>query len=356
MSRARRSLMSVPVLAIGAALALVLPAQVNAAPSAYYEGPLHQESFSYGRYQQEQLDAYWHMSHVRQPGVLLIHGGYWVAGDKSGWAGEAQRLADRGYAVFAANYRLATQAPWPAQRIEMRRAVSFIKAHAGEFRLDPRRLAVLGSSAGGQLAESLGVLNRGPDRVRGVVALSPVSSPERAYRMGRTNRAKPNRVFLSKTAQELAGCGQRARSVKMRRCARRWHDMSAVSHVTAGAAPMLIFHSAGDLVPAANSAGLVKDLVRHRVRAELEVVGGTAHGAALLSVPGVQRQMFNWLGNVTRKRIYTMRNAVSYSSTPRPAATRRPAKVTSAGHSRATAGRGSRSMSFWRRLVTSGGA
>ena len=86
------------------------------------------------------------------PWVLLIHGGGWESGDSSQLAELNSLLAGWRIAVFAINYRLAPQNKWPAPLDDARAAVEFIRTRASEFGILPERWAVLGRSAGGQIA------------------------------------------------------------------------------------------------------------------------------------------------------------------------------------------------------------
>lgn len=86
------------------------------------------------------------------PWVLLIHGGGWESGDSSQLAELNWLLARWGLAVFAINYRLAPQNKWPAPLDDARAAVEFIRTRASEFGIFPERWAVVGRSAGGQIA------------------------------------------------------------------------------------------------------------------------------------------------------------------------------------------------------------
>jgi len=63
---------------------------------------------------------------------------------------------ERGYSVLAVNYRLSWEARFPAQVHDVKAAIRWIRANAEQYRLDPRRLAAWGSSAGGYLAAMLG--------------------------------------------------------------------------------------------------------------------------------------------------------------------------------------------------------
>lgn len=88
------------------------------------------------------------------PVVLWIHGGGWLSGSRV-WTVDQQfheRMVARGYAVADVDYRLALEATYPAQQADITAAVRWLRHHAGSLRIDPGRFAVLGESAGGQLA------------------------------------------------------------------------------------------------------------------------------------------------------------------------------------------------------------
>jgi acetyl esterase/lipase len=87
------------------------------------------------------------------PAIIVIHGGSWRAGSKSDFAGYDRWLAEGGRVVFDVNYRLAnSEARFPAQIEDVKCAIGWVKSHAAEYHVDPERLALLGRSAGGQLA------------------------------------------------------------------------------------------------------------------------------------------------------------------------------------------------------------
>lgn len=91
------------------------------------------------------------------PVVALIHGGGWVNGDRIGYGAMAVQLARTGnYAAVTVGYRLTKEAHWPEQIYDCKAAVRWIRGHAKEYNLDPDRIAVMGSSAGGHLSSLLG--------------------------------------------------------------------------------------------------------------------------------------------------------------------------------------------------------
>jgi acetyl esterase/lipase len=90
------------------------------------------------------------------PLIIWIHGGGWQTGDKDGCPPLRNGFTARGYAVASINYRLSGQAVFPAQIEDCKAAIRWLRAHAEEYRLDPHRFGVWGSSAGGHLAALVG--------------------------------------------------------------------------------------------------------------------------------------------------------------------------------------------------------
>ena len=91
------------------------------------------------------------------PAVILVHGGGWTGGDKSGgpkkgyMAPMHEPLSAAGFAWFSINYRLAPTFRHPAQVEDVETAIRWVRANAAKYRVDPRRIALSGESAGGHL-------------------------------------------------------------------------------------------------------------------------------------------------------------------------------------------------------------
>jgi len=103
------------------------------------------------------------------PVVVVVHGGSWQRGDSTQLPDLNRRLASRGVAVAAVNYRKAPAHPFPAARDDVLAAIARLDQGADEWALDTSRLVLLGRSAGGQLALSAAPL--AAPRARGVVVL-----------------------------------------------------------------------------------------------------------------------------------------------------------------------------------------
>ncbi|KAA6438421.1 alpha/beta hydrolase [Dyadobacter flavalbus] len=92
----------------------------------------------------------------KRPAVLLIFGGGWRSGDKTQLHAIAAQLAKNGFVSFTADYRLSTEALYPAAVEDLKEAVIWIRENAETFNVDTSRVATLGFSAGGQLAALVG--------------------------------------------------------------------------------------------------------------------------------------------------------------------------------------------------------
>jgi len=93
------------------------------------------------------------------PAVVFVHGGGWQSGNRAEFVPMAIRLAERGFATATVSYRLSPEARYPAAIHDVKSALRWVRAHAGEYGIDPARIAVAGGSAGGQIASLVGVTN-----------------------------------------------------------------------------------------------------------------------------------------------------------------------------------------------------
>lgn len=262
-------------------------------------------TYAYGVHPRHRIDAYWRpgtptrqaQARKARPAVLIFHGGSWISGDKSAWKYFARRLTAQGYTVFSANYRLATQAAWPAQRDDALAALEFVKRNAAKWNVDPDRVVAFGSSAGGLLASQLGTYGEGRQRVRGFLALSPVNTPYLAYRDGLRPTATASQRGLRGAVAKLVGCVPAETDPA---CWQRVEDSDATTHVSGGDAPMLSMHAADELVPPTHSTGLASALRRVGVPANVKILPGNGHASQLLNDPSVYPAILSFLKARTR--------------------------------------------------------
>lgn len=98
-----------------------------------------------------------------RPLVIYVHGGGWQSGHTrhsgafENWPGVLASIAARGYVVVSLEYRLSSEAPFPAAIQDVKSAIRWVRSRANEFGVDPARAVIWGGSAGGQLAALAGV-------------------------------------------------------------------------------------------------------------------------------------------------------------------------------------------------------
>jgi acetyl esterase len=191
-----------------------------------------------------------------RPTLVFLHGGGWNVGS-SEWAYErARRYAAKGLTAIAIQYRLSdfkTITPLDAMA-DTRDAIRWIRTHAQELRVDPRKVAVYGWSAGGHLGVSAMLFDDA--RTDGV-------------------GAAPNALVLMSPAVSVSSSGY-LRSLLLGRAENA--AISPAEHVRAGMPPMIIFSGEQDLVTPNGPAGRFCDAVKGAGgRCELHVYPGVGH-------------------------------------------------------------------------------
>lgn len=259
--------------------------------------------YSYGSQPRQRLFAYRAVRDSgaggRSPCVVIVHGGFWIQDQSRGWNKWARRIAASGITVFDIDYRRNVDARWPAQRSDVLRALRWIRTRADVFDVDPRRTVLLGSSAGGQVAAAVGTYGAGGRHLAGVVALSPVSDPYRAWRAGADHR--PDGMWVLRTnAARLAGCApDRGSAGERARCRRSWWDMAPAGRASGSDdAPMLLVHSRRDFVPVEHSEELrAAEVRRGMAPGDITVmtVPGDKHGGTLMRMPHVASRVLAWI-------------------------------------------------------------
>jgi acetyl esterase/lipase len=227
------------------------------------------------------LDLYLPAGEPRSPLLLWVHGGAWRSGSKSSMPlGE---LVNDGYAVASADYRLSTQARFPAQIHDLKAAIRFLRARGAAWRLPTRSIVVAGDSAGAHLASLVGVSN-GHAELEGTVGdnlerSSAVQGILSFY--GASNlttilgQSTPHGLSVRVPALELLLGGQPTNRVDLARLA------SPVFHVDRNDPPLLLFH--GDMdpqMPINQSIELAAVYEEAGASVHFQPVHGAAHGGA----------------------------------------------------------------------------
>ncbi len=209
------------------------------------------------------------------PAVLCIHGGGFRAGKRDSYDSLCLKLAERGYVAATITYRLAPKHQFPAAVHDTKAAVRWLRANAQKYNINPAKIGVTGGSAGGHLAQFLGVTANVP-QFEGTGGNSDQSSTVTCV----VNVYGPSDFTKSY-----------GKSVDAHEVLPLWfggnletkHDLhiqaSPLYWVTPNAAPTLCIHGTEDKYVAHEQAvWMVDKLKASAVEAELMLLEGAGHG------------------------------------------------------------------------------
>lgn len=208
------------------------------------------------------------------PAVVCIHGGGFRAGSREGYNKLCLTLAENGFVAATVSYRLAPKYQFPAAVHDTKAAVRWLRMNAKKFSVDPDRIGVTGGSAGGHLAQFLGV-TAGLKEFEGdqnAGASSQVACVVNVYGPSDFTKSYGKSVDAHLVLPLwLGGDLQTARANHIRSSPLNW--------VTPAAATTLLIHGTEDKYVAHEQAVWMRDrLVASGVSAELLTLAGAGHG------------------------------------------------------------------------------
>jgi acetyl esterase/lipase len=219
-----------------------------------------------------------------RPGVIVIHGGGWVEGDKESMLERfCLPFVRQGFVVANVEYRLAQVAAAPAAVNDVLEAAKWFRDRAADYKVDPNQIIVTGSSAGGHLAMMVGMAPEssglGPTiKIAAIINFYGISDlPDQLQGPHLQSYAvtwipeQPDRMELAK-------------------------KLSPVTYVRKGLPPLLSIHGDSDpTVPYDQSVRLTKELKTSGDQAELITVLGGQHGFPPEEMNKLWPQIFKWL-------------------------------------------------------------
>jgi acetyl esterase/lipase len=215
------------------------------------------------------------------PVIMAIHGGGWHRFSKDQFAPVVKPLTKQGFAVVAVNYQLSTPSSpsWPGAIVNLDEALGWIHHNALTFRLNPTKVAAIGTSAGGYLAMMLAT---NPN-------LQSVKRDVDHFELKQTDdeliRIQAAVSFFGPS--DLAECAAESRSGAGKAISRflggssskyphRYELASPINHVSKTTAPIMFIHGTDDrLIPINQSEKMASALAAAGVNHHfIEVQGG----------------------------------------------------------------------------------
>ncbi|MBX7211106.1 MAG: alpha/beta hydrolase [Verrucomicrobiaceae bacterium] len=225
------------------------------------------------------LDLHRKPEAVNPPVVVYVHGGAWRAGSKSDMP--LEKFLDHGFAIASVDYRLSTEAQFPAQIHDIKAAIRFLRATAGTWHIDARRIAIIGSSAGGHLAALAGVTN-GHQELEGKVGAHLGQSSDVQCIVSFFGASNLQSILSQSTefglkmrvpALQLLLGGQPSEKPGIARLA------SPVAHLDKSDPPLLLLHGDADpQMPPEQSQEFAKACEAMKINVKLVSLPGSVHG------------------------------------------------------------------------------
>lgn len=236
------------------------------------------------------------LPNVPMPVLVWIHSGAFRGGSKREGLPQLLPFAQQGYFCATIEYRLSHEAIFPAQIEDCKCGIRYLRVHAKMFHLDPDRIGVWGSSAGGYLAALLGITHHvkefeGKGGWEGfssrVQAVCDWFGPTDFLRISdfpsqidRNAANAPEALLIGGPLQENKEKVARA---------------NPITYLTKEASPFLIMHAEDDpLVPFNQSQLLVEALQQAGVEVTFEVIEGGKHDGKKFYSPDVLKKVENF--------------------------------------------------------------
>jgi len=219
-----------------------------------------------------------------RPGVIVIHGGGWIGGDKESMLETfCLPFVDHGFVVANVEYRLANVATAPAAVNDVLEAAKWFRDRAADYKVDPSQIIVTGNSAGGHLAMMVGMAPEsaglGPSiKVAAIVNFYGISDVPDQLQGPHLQTYAVNWIPEQPGRMELA------------------KKLSPITYVRKGLPPVLSIHGDADpVVPYDQSVRLTRELKAAGDHAELITVPAGQHGFPPDEMNQLWPRIFKWL-------------------------------------------------------------
>lgn len=232
------------------------------------------------------------------PVYVWIHGGGWQGGTKEGGIGQVIPMVRHGFVGATIEYRLTGEASFPAQIEDCKCAIRFLRAHAEQYNLDRKRIAVGGSSAGGHLVALLGASGGvkelegsggWPDQSSAVQAVVDLYGPT-DFKAFVTAKGYESHNKAGSPESKLLGGGEvLPNEAGIKR-------VNPITYVDQDDPPFLIIHGTNDrTVPLNQSEAMHQALKSVQVESTLHIIEGAGHGGRAFAQPEIRNMQREFL-------------------------------------------------------------
>ncbi|WP_430933423.1 alpha/beta hydrolase [Saccharicrinis sp. 156] len=195
----------------------------------------------------------------KYPTIVFFFGGGWNGGTVKQFEPQAEYFASRGMITVLADYRVRSRhktTPY-ASVADAKSAVRFLRKHAKELNIHPKKIVASGGSAGGHLAAACGTL-------------PGLDEPDEDLNIS----SKPNALILFNPVFDNGPEG-----FEHKRMGERWQQISPAHNITEKAPPTIVFLGKEDhLIPVSSAENYKAKMEAFNRRCDLHLYDGAGHG------------------------------------------------------------------------------
>ncbi|PEZ04811.1 lipase [Bacillus sp. AFS018417] len=213
---------------------------------------------------------------VLKPAIVKVHGGAWVEGSKSEAPTWNQWLNELGYTVFDVEYRMPPQSSWKDEVGDVKSAIGWVVTNTDTYKIDPKRINLMGFSAGGNLAMlaaySMGNAQLPPSTNVPEVSVNSVINLYGPSDMTTFYKSTPSPDYIQNAMKKYIG-GSPTQFPE------RYKILSPINYIQESTPPTITFLGTSDrFVPEEQAKNLNKMLAVNGVSHELYLLPGADHG------------------------------------------------------------------------------
>ena len=185
--------------------------------------------------QELKLNVYRPLTSGQYPALIVIYGGAWRQGSPSDYETFSRYIAAQGYTVVAVDYRHAPQYQFPSQLEDVQTALNYISDRTEELEIDRQRVALIGRSAGAQLASIAAYQNQSSIKFKAIINYyGPVNLVN-----GYQNPPVPNPINTRQVLENFLG-GTSETKLEL------YQQASSINYVKPNLAPSLLIYAQRD--------------------------------------------------------------------------------------------------------------
>jgi acetyl esterase len=234
------------------------------------------------------------------PTAILVHGGGFDQGSKSiNVRPLFAPLSDAGFAWFSIDYRLAPKFHFQEAMDDVFTAIRWVKAHASEYHVDTRRIALIGESAGGYLVNYGGTHLKADTKVAAVVDFYGPSDYSALALLRREHPERFNMAGIRRHAANGGGVHFFGVNLLDEAAVAKLRSLAPIAGVHSGMPPFLCIHgTADDQVNFEQTSAFCSAIKAKGSNCEIIKIEGGGHGMNIWNEPGMQHwkpEMIEWL-------------------------------------------------------------